>query len=198
MDRNSVSQKVFVTNRFGLNPQPTAVWFVEGESELEVLQLVDKEDSGRLDQIGVVLRSIRGTGGIKNLPLAIETAQAGGSLVFLLVDEADQGASKAAERLVRDGRIKQDDVYYSRPRFEEFNFSEAERGRLAAGDRLSGKGKQRKAAVAARAFIVPELRLGNRQRPIVKQCDDVVERAWRHGRTRPRYHPNLAPKPQQS
>ncbi len=36
------------------NPQPTAVWFVEGESELEVLQLVDKEDSGRLDQIGVV------------------------------------------------------------------------------------------------------------------------------------------------
>ena len=202
-----VAQAALVTSRFGINPSPRVLWFVEGESEQACLELISKDREHILDRAGIRLLSLGGNGqlNLRHLRLAVRSARMLDAVPFVLADRRDAQSERFVDRAVNRGVLTKEQIHFSDPNFEEANFSREEREEVAKVPEVedadsspqvlnpSGFSKPETARRLTERFLLPELhgQLTTRERPIVRQFQAVLDAAARHDFYRPRYHPRI-------
>jgi len=210
IDVGSAQQKEFVANRFGLNPAPRVIWFVEGQSEKACLEVVSRAEGELLERAGVRVQDFKGVGTLKGLDVALLAAQVLQAKPFILADKGDQNAAKYVEQLIDRGRLAREQVFFSDPNFERANFSQVELDELrlvldaqygAPGGApvvLAQFGKPEIARRLTERFVLPEIaaRSNPAKRPIIAQLNVVLQEAAVIAYYRPRYHPKMSTRTQ--
>jgi hypothetical protein len=202
LDPRNAEQRAFVANRFGVNPIPAVIWFVEGESEATCLAELSQNENALFERAGVRVQVIGGD--LRGVIHGLRTANLLSIWPCLLVDKADQGTTKMVERLMSRRLLTKEQVFFSEPRFEEANFTGAELGGadaaiLASAGEDAAKGdaphtvrKPDRIRWLVKSVLAPELESGGgAQRPIVRMVNEVLAKAQQVRQRRPKYHPNL-------